>query len=112
MLTINSQNDKLAAVQIDFLSHGMLSGTCLSKMLHALTGNTDDTNEDDIDKGAISDSDGDGLDLDANDDEDNHSEDSPYGPVDGPPIFGEVTLASKKGALHVHAVFLSALTCQ
>ena len=30
MLTINSRNDKLAAARIDFQSHGMLDGTCLS----------------------------------------------------------------------------------
>ena len=97
MLTINTWNDKLAAARTDFLSHGMLNGTCLSETLRALSG-------DDANKEITSNSDGDGLDVDADDNENNHGEDDLYGPVDGPPILGEVTLALKKGPSCVHVV--------
>ena len=102
MLTINTRNDKLAAARIDFSSRGMLDGTCLSETLRALSGNLDDTDEDDSNE---DDSDGDGLDLDANDNENNHGENDLCGPIDGPPILGEVTLALKRGAPHLHTVF-------
>jgi len=45
MLTINTRNDKLAAARIDFLARGMLDGTCLGKVLHALSGDQDDTDD-------------------------------------------------------------------
>ena len=37
MLTTNSRNDKLAAVCVDFASHGMLEGTVLEDILHQLS---------------------------------------------------------------------------
>jgi len=86
MLTINSRNDKLAAARVDFQSRGMLEGTCLSEALNSLTRDPDDTSGDDTDG-----------DEDGNGDENNH-ESNTCGPVDGPPILGEVTLALKKGA--------------
>ena len=93
MLTINARNDKLAAARVDFLSRGMLDGTCLSETLRALAGSEDDTNE----TTPNSDGDSDGMDLDADNDRNNRGEDDVCGPVDGPPILGEVTLAVKKG---------------
>jgi hypothetical protein len=36
MLVTNQRLDKLAATQVDFTSHGMLNGTCLSAALKAL----------------------------------------------------------------------------
>jgi len=103
MLTINTRNDKLAAARIDFLSRGMLNGTCLSETLRALSGDSDNID----DEGTTSNSDGDSLDLDADDDENDNGEDSPCGPVDGPPIFGEVTLALRKGAPHTHVIIFT-----
>jgi hypothetical protein len=97
MLTTNTRNDKLAAARVDFFSRGMLEGTCLGEALRTLAENEDDTDEDDI----TSDSDGDGSDLDGDGDENGSGGNDPYGPIDGPPILGEVTLALKKGTLPV-----------
>lgn len=100
MLTINTRNDKLAAARTDFLSRGMLDGTCLNETLRVLSSNPDDTDTGtDTDTDTNSNSDGDGLDLDADD----HDDDL-CGPVDGPPILSEVVLASKKGMPCVHTV--------
>ena len=113
MLVINTRNDKLAAARTDFLARGMLDGTCLDEALHTLSmlsGNIDDTSGDSTDEGNsdldVDDDDDnddndneDGLDLDADADDD---EGDPCGPVDGPPIFGEVTLALKKGLPCAH----------
>jgi len=98
MLTINTRNDKLAAAWIDFLSRGMLNGTCLSEMLHAISDDLDDNGPD---EDTMSNSDGDGSDLDTDDNESDNAKD---GPIDGPPILSEVTLVLKKGTLHAHIV--------
>ena len=98
MLTINSQNNKLAAARIDFHSRGMLDGTCLSEMVHALAHGSDESDGDESDEDEV------GTDLDADKDGGTH-EPGDCGPVDGPPILSEVTLASKKGTLSVHAIF-------
>ena len=86
MLATNTRNDQLTAARADFESRGMLEGTCLGGVLHALSGNQDNT------------------DGDANEDPDpssdgqsNHGMDDSSGPLDGPLILGEVTLAMKKG---------------
>ena len=76
----------------------MLNGTCLSEMLHAISDNLDGNGPD---EDAMSNSDGGGLDLDADDDESDNAED---GPVDGPPILSEVTLALRKGTSRTHIV--------
>ena len=90
MLVTNTRNDQLVAARADFLLRGMLEGTCLGEMLHVLSGDQDDADEDTI-EGTISDSD-----EEDSDDRGNRGRDS-SGPVDGPPILGEVTLALKKG---------------
>ena len=92
MIRVDTRNDKLAAARADFLSRGMLGGTCLGDILCTLSVNQDDTDED-----TTSDSDGEDLDLDSDRDESDHGKDSSCGPVDGPPILGEVTLGLKKG---------------
>ena len=95
MLTVNTRNDKLAAARADFLSRGMLSGTCLSEALHDSL-DTNESDSDDPDEFSGPDGNGEGghdLDLDDNDDEETGSP----GPVDRPPIFSEVLLAQKKG---------------
>ena len=93
MLTINSRNDKLAAARVDFQSRGMLEGTCLGEALNSIASDPNDTSGDDTDR-----------DEDSQEDTDNHESDT-CGPIDGPPILGEVTLALKKGALCVRPVF-------
>ena len=93
MLTTNTWNDKLAAARVDFLSRGMLDGTCLSETLRALAASEDDADE----TTPRSDEDSDGMDLDADDNGIDNREDDTCGPVDGPPILGEVMLAVKKG---------------
>ena len=90
MLTTNSRNDKLAAAHVDFSTRGMLNGTCLGEAIkkHFCLENTtggDDT-EDDLDEDGD-----DGQDLDADED------DEITGPVDGPAILSDVSLASKRG---------------
>jgi hypothetical protein len=65
----------------DFLSRGMLTGTCLGGVLQVL-------------QDAIDEDDPSGLDIDPNSDQDDVDE---CGPVDGPPILSEVKLCSKKG---------------
>jgi hypothetical protein len=97
MLVINTRNDKLAAARSDFKSHGMLDGTCLSETLHMLSSNPDNTDND-----IICNSDEDGLDLDADGNENDHSGNGPCGPIDGPPILGEVMLVLKKGVPCLH----------
>ena len=98
ILMINTRNDNLAAARVDFLSRGMLEGTCLYEALQVLSHNQDD----DVDEGSASDSDLDEQNLDSSSarerglDEDDFS-----GPVEGPPIIGEVLLGLKKG-MHVY----------
>ena len=101
MLTINTRNDKLAAARVDFISRGMLGGTCLGEALQlwhrerGVDGGGDDDDDDDDDEFGGPDGNGEtggDLDLDHDDDED----DGP-GPVDGPSVFSEVALAHKKG---------------
>ena len=99
MLTINTRNDKLAAAHVDFSTRGMLQGSCLGEALRLWRGDlgTDVDDSDDEDE-FTSGPDGNGeggsdLDLDLDDDEDDGSP----GPVDGPSLFSEVTLAQRKG---------------
>jgi len=104
MLTINTRTDKLAAARVDFLSRGMLQGTCLGEALELWNRNLGSDGSDDDDNGN---NDGDGgyggpdgngeggSDLDI--DHDNNEDDGSPGPVDGPPIFSEVVLARTKG---------------
>ena len=95
MLTINTWNDKLAAARIDFLSRGMLNGTCLSEALKKLQNTLKDIGDSNSDIADDSDySSEDGQDLDADEDEDR------TGPVDGPPALSEVILAQKRGEYH------------
>ena len=98
MLIINTRNDKLAAARADFTSRGMLHGTCLGEVIEALRHelNADVSSSDDEDESSGPDGNGErGSDLDFEDS--NNRDDAPPGPVDGPPIFSEVTLANKKG---------------
>lgn len=90
MLVTNTRSDKLAAARVDFLLRGMLEGTCLGEMLHILSGDQDNVDED-IGGSATSDSD------EEDSDGQNNCHGDSSGPVDGPPILGEVTLALKKG---------------
>ena len=90
MLTINTQNDKLTAARNNFLSRGMLDGTCLTEALEDLQSATGDTDYASVDNNPDNDSDN-GQDLDANEDEDG------TGPEPGPPTLGKVTLAQKRG---------------
>ena len=96
MLVINTRNDKLATARVDFLSRGMLNGTCLGKVLHTLQ-DEETTSGSDTDPNA-----------DPEDEHDSNEADS-CGPVDGPPILSEVTLCSKKGT-PVTTRFLRTLT--
>jgi len=89
MLIINTRNDKLAAARIDFTSHGMLDGTCLSETLDRLQDTPEHTNNSDSECSSE-----DGQDLDSDEDENR------TGPVDGPPTLSEVTLAQKRGEYH------------
>lgn len=94
VLTINSQNDKLAAAWANFSSQGMLCGMCLGKALH---NNLDPGNSDNlVNKFSSPDNNGEAgknLNLDSGNNEDNGFP----GPVDGPPIFSEVILTQKQG---------------
>ena len=99
MLTINMHNDKLAAARVDFTAQGMLHGTCLSKALQSLhqgLSSPDLDNKDGFNELGNNKDGGwnPGHDLGL-DNEDN--EDDLPGPVDGPPIFSEVTLALRRG---------------
>lgn len=97
MLLINTRNDKLAAARANFLSRGMLHGTCQGEALYNSLGiNANASDSDSADNLGGPDGNGEGgndLDLD---DVDSGDDGSP-GPVDGPPIFSEVVLAQKKG---------------
>ena len=83
------------AAWADFLSHGMLEGTCLGEDLCTLSDDQDNINND-TDEGTTSNSDREDLDSGSDD----HGRDRSFGPVDGPPILSEVTLAVKKGIVH------------
>ena len=101
MLVINTRNDKLAAARTDFSSRGMLQGTCLGEALqlwhHDHSDDTsDDGNDSDEDGGPNGNGEG-GADLDIDDDDNEDDNDGSPGPVDGPPILSEVTLARKRG---------------
>jgi hypothetical protein len=105
MLVINSRNSKLATARADFLSRGMLHGTCLGEALHNSL-STDASNPNDPDEFSSPDGNGEGgydLDLDNDEGEDNGSP----GPVDGPPIFSEVILAQKKGSFNACSEILA-----
>ena len=105
---MSTQNDKLAAAQVDFLSCGMLGGMCLYETLHALSHNQDDN----INGGSTSISDPNGGDLNPNlDGESHHNEDDLSGPVDGPVIISKVSLGLKKG-MHIWNHLGPRLTCQ
>ena len=102
MLTINTRNDKLAAARVDFSLRSMLQGTCLGEALrlwhYGVGGDAGDDGDNGEDGDEYSGPDGNGegggdLDIDHADDEDDGSP----GPVDGPPILSEVTLAQKRG---------------
>ena len=93
MLVINTRNDKLAAARVDFLSRGMLNGTCLGEVLCTLQ-------DEETTSGSDADSD-----IDPDDENDNNEGNS-CGPVDGPPVLSKVTLCSKKG-IPVTTRFLS-----
>jgi len=96
MLVTNLRNDKLAAARIDFQSRGMLNGTCLGEVLQTLAHGSDDAPDgDSTDEESVGEDD---TDKDADEDE-NGPENDRCGPVDGPPILSEVSLALKKGAL-------------
>jgi hypothetical protein len=106
MLITNTRNDKLAAARTDFLSRGMLDGTCLGEALKKLCDLLETISNDDSDEGNIEDDTDsgseDGQDLDADEDEDTAT-----GPVDTLPTettnlvdvsaLSEVTLAQKRG---------------
>ena len=95
MLVANTRNDQLTAARADFVSRGMLEGTCLGEVLHSLS-----SDQDNIDNEASEDT---SLNLNGEDPDPNldgrsdHGMDDSSGPYDGPPILGEVTLAMKKG---------------
>jgi len=100
MLTINTRNDKLAAAHVDFLTHGMLQGTCLGEALQLwhrdFNSNTSDDNGGEDNEHGGPDGNGEtgcDLDVDHNDNEDDGAPD----PVDGPLILSEVVLAQKRG---------------
>jgi hypothetical protein len=92
MLIINTHNNKLAAAQHNFSSHGMLDDTCLSKALKKLENDSEDIN--DVDSGTegnpLYHGGEDDQDLNANEDKDG------TGPVDRPHTLSEVTLAWKQ----------------
>lgn len=95
MLTINTRNDQLTAARNNFLSRGMLDGTCLSEALE----NLEDASDTDDDSGSYID---DGYDLDADEDEDEtgpvadeHQDE--VGSATRLPMLSEVTLAQKRG---------------
>ena len=101
MLVINTRNDKLAAARADFLSRGMLHDTCLGETIQLWGAEVDVGDPDDEDELGGPDGNGESgrdLDLDPHDDDnhDNGNNSSPS-PVDGPPIFSEVSLAQRKG---------------
>ena len=90
MLTTNTQNNKLATAWVDFSSHGILNGTCLSEALKKLQNTLEDTEGSDSNMEGNSDyGSKDGQDLNADEDEDQ------TGLVNEPPTLSEVTLAQK-----------------
>ena len=91
MLVTNTQNNKLAATQINFLSRSMLTGTCLGKALEGVC---------DVPDGHVSDSEAGAASGDDNREEQgsNTSEgESGTGPVDESFVLSKVILALKKG---------------
>ena len=108
MPIINTRNDKLAAMQVDFASRGMLSGTCLGEAIQLFasdpSGNEDEPSSQDgireVGCNLDLDDDDDGGDNNGGDDNDGgggNNNDIPPGPVDRPLIFSEVTLALRRG---------------
>ena len=100
MLIVNTRNDKLAAMWVDFASRGMLRGTCLGEAIrlwHQTLGveANDPLGDEDGSNGPNSAREDDRYDRDL-DDQGNNS-DIPPGPVDRPLIFSEVTLALRRG---------------
>ena len=133
MLTINTRNDKLAAARNNFLSCGMLNGTCLGEVVESFQHTCRDTNDSNSNTANISDDNGDydqnaddgqdgddGQDLgageDGEDDQDrdldNDEDEDRAGPVAGPPTQSEVTLARKRGGELFFATNLIAYRAQ
>ena len=108
MLTINTHNNKLAAVRADFSSQGMLQGTCLGNALqlwhcdHDISiednnnNNHSDGNGDNGKNNNEDDGDGNGDNDNDDDFDSNNGRDRSPSPVDGP-LVSEVVLALKKG---------------
>ena len=89
MLVTNTRNDKLAAARIDFLSRGMLTGTCLGEALERVRDDPD---------GHVSDSEAGAASGDDNGEErgsDTGEGESGAGPVDEPFVLSKVILALK-----------------
>ena len=94
ILMINTRNDKLAAARVDFLSCGMLEGTCLYETLRRLSHDQDNN----VDEESTSNLDPNEGDFNPNlDGESDRDEGDLSGPVDGLPIISEVSLGLKKG---------------
>jgi hypothetical protein len=99
MLVINTRNDKLAAARVDFTSRKMLRGTCLGEALRLRRQELGTETSDDEDESGGPDGNGEeGRDLDLDDEGDD--DDTAPGPVDGPAIFSEVSLALRRGLVH------------
>ena len=122
MLVINTRNDKLAAARVDFTSRGMLHGTCLGEALRlwnqTLSTEADDPSDDEDEYSGPDGNGEDGCDLDLDNQvpglDNEHTEDNdPPGPVDGPAILSEVTLAVRRGLVDypgLSEIFTDALT--
>ena len=91
MLVTNTRNDKLAATQIDFLSHGMLTGTCLGEALERVCDDPDG-HVSDSEAGAAS-----GNDNGEEQGSDTSEGEGGTGPVDEPFVLSKVILTLKKG---------------
>ena len=105
MLIINTHNNKPAAARVDFVSHGMLHGTCLGMALQlrhqGLGIDADDPLDNEGESNSLGSIGEHGHDLDFDDDNDNNN--IPPSLVDGSPIFSEVTLTLGRGiVLHIH----------
>lgn len=108
MLTINSRLDKLAAAHRHFAARGMLKGTCLSYALDILAAIPEEDEGDEADDGDT------GQDLQEYDGEANDNEiadrralqmERECGAVDGPALFSDVLLASRKGESSLLSIY-------
>jgi len=96
MLTINTQNNKLATAWADFSSCGMLQGTCLGEALKLSSHNPNNH----INKFGSPNGNGEsGTDLAIDNNNNNNKDDGSPGPVDGPSILSKAVLTQKKGLL-------------